>query len=60
MDKEINANWIVQKEKLKLRFSALTDCDFTYETDKKDEMLERLQIKLGKSKDEIHEIIKQF
>lgn len=51
------ANWKEQKEKLILKFPSLTDTDLRFENGKKDEMLERIQIKLGKTKDELAEII---
>jgi uncharacterized protein YjbJ (UPF0337 family) len=50
-------NWDEQKGKLKTKFSTLTDADLTYEEGKKDEMLNRLQIKLGKTKEELAKII---
>jgi uncharacterized protein YjbJ (UPF0337 family) len=50
-------NWNEQKTKLKLQFTTLTDEDLKYENGKKDEMLEKVQIKLGKTKDELSSII---
>jgi uncharacterized protein YjbJ (UPF0337 family) len=54
---EIKGNWNEQKGLLKQKFAILTDNDLMFEDGKKDEMLGRLQIKLGKTKAEIHEII---
>ena len=54
---EIQGNWNEQKGKLKQKFAVLTDNDLMYEEGKKDEMLGKLQIKLGKSKEEIQKII---
>jgi uncharacterized protein YjbJ (UPF0337 family) len=54
---EIKGNWNEQKGKLKQKYAALTDNDLMYEEGKKEEMLGKLQIKLGKSKDELHKII---
>lgn len=51
------ANWSDQKAKLKVKFSALTDSDLQYEDGKKDEMMTRIQKKLGKSKEELDSII---
>jgi len=48
--------WNEQKNKLQLQFKKLTDEDLMYETGRKHEMLERLQIKLGKSEAEIKQI----
>lgn len=46
-------SWTEQKEKLKAKFPTLTDADLKYENGKKDEMLTRIQTKLGKTKDEL-------
>jgi uncharacterized protein YjbJ (UPF0337 family) len=54
---EVKGNWNEQKGKLKQKFAELTDNDLMFAEGKKDEMLGRLQIKLGKSKDELHKII---
>ncbi len=54
---ELKGNWNEQKGKLKQKFAALTDNDLTFAEGKKDEMLGKLQIKLGKTKDELHAII---
>ncbi len=50
-------NWTDQKDKLKAQFPALTDEDLDYEEGKRDEMLSRIQIKLGKTKEEMALII---
>jgi uncharacterized protein YjbJ (UPF0337 family) len=54
---EIKGNWNEQKGKLKQKFASLTDNDLLFVDGKKDEMLGRLQIKLGKTKEELHRII---
>ena len=54
---EVKGNWNEQKGKLKEKFATLTDNDLLFAEGKKDEMLGRLQIKLGKSKEELHKII---
>jgi hypothetical protein len=46
--------WIVQKAKLKLLFTHLADEDFNYDYGRKDVMLELLQKKLGKSREELN------
>lgn len=46
--------WRVQKAKLKLLFTHLHDEDFRYDYGKKDVMLELLQKKLGKSREELN------
>jgi hypothetical protein len=57
MNTELYNAWLEQKENLKQRFAALTDGDLKFEPGKKEEMLERLQMKLGISVEEIHKII---
>jgi len=54
---ELKGNWNEQKGKLKQKFAELTDDDLLFAEGKKEEMLGRLQIKLGKSKEELHSII---
>jgi uncharacterized protein YjbJ (UPF0337 family) len=54
---QIKGTWNEQKGKLKQKFAALTDNDLLFEEGKKEEMLGRLQVKLGKTKEELHEII---
>lgn len=54
---EVKGNWNEQKGKLKQQFAALTDNDLMFEEGKKDEMIGRLQTKLGKTKEELHRII---
>ncbi|HEU4791646.1 MAG TPA: CsbD family protein [Flavobacterium sp.] len=54
---ELKGNWDEQKGKLKQKFAALTDNDLLFVEGKKEEMMGKLQIKLGKSKEELHKII---
>jgi uncharacterized protein YjbJ (UPF0337 family) len=54
---EVKGNWNEQKGKLKQKFATLTDDDLMFAEGKKDEMLGKLQKKLGKSKEEIQKII---
>jgi len=58
--KEVKGNWNEFKGKLKQSFATLTDNDLMYEEGKKDEMLGKLQIKLGKSKEELDKILAEF
>lgn len=55
---ELKGNWNEQKGKLKQKFAFLTDNDLMFEDGKKEEMIGKLQIKLGKTKEELHKIIK--
>jgi uncharacterized protein YjbJ (UPF0337 family) len=57
---EAKGNWNEQKGKLKQKFAVLTDNDLMYEEGKQDEMYGRLQKKLGKSKEELHKIIREL
>ena len=57
---EVTGNWNEQKGKLKQKFATLTDNDLMFSEGKKDEMFGKLQIKLGKTKEEIHDIIAGF
>ena len=57
---EVKGNWNEQKGKLKQKFAILTDNDLMYEEGKQDEMYGKLQIKLGKSKEELHKLIEEL
>jgi uncharacterized protein YjbJ (UPF0337 family) len=54
---EVKGNWNETKGKLKQKFALLTDSDLLLVEGKQDEMLGRLQIKLGKTKAEIQKVI---
>ncbi len=54
---ELKGNWNEQKGKLKQKFAVLTDDDLLLVEGKKDELMGRLQTKLGKTKEELHAII---
>lgn len=56
----VKGNWNELKGKLKQKFADLTDDDLMYAEGKEDEMLGKLQIKLGKSKDEVRKIISEL
>ena len=53
----VTGNWNEQKGKLKQKFAVLTDNDLLFEEGKKEEMLGKLQVKLGKTKAELSAII---
>lgn len=57
---EIKGNWNETKGKLKQKFALLTDSDLLLIEGKQDEMLGRLQIRLGKTKEEIQKLISQL
>ncbi len=54
---EVKGKWNEQKGKLKQKFATLTDNDLMFVEGKKEEMLGRLQIKIGKTKEELYKII---
>ena len=54
---EVKGNWNEQKGKLKQKFAILTDNDLMFAEGKKDEMFGKLQIKLGKTKEEFYKIL---
>ncbi len=49
--------WTKQKNKLKQKFSSLTDQDLEFEPGQMAMMFEKLKKKLGKSKEEMHKVI---
>ena len=52
-----SGNWNEQKTRLKKEFPALTDKDLFFQIGRKNEMLGKLQVKLGKTKEELQRII---
>jgi uncharacterized protein YjbJ (UPF0337 family) len=54
---ELKGNWNETKGKLKQKFAQLTDNDQLLLEGKQEEVLGRLQIKLGKTKEEIQKLI---
>jgi uncharacterized protein YjbJ (UPF0337 family) len=57
---ELKGNWKEIKGKLKQKFGMLTDSDLLFAEGKQDEMLGRLQTKLGRTKVEIYKIISEL
>ena len=58
MDKlSIKGNWNEAAGKLKQEFASLTDDDLLFKEGKEEELLGRLQKKLGKTKEEIRDVI---
>ncbi len=54
---DIPGNWKNQKMKLKIAYPVLTDADLHYEAGKRDEMLNRIQTILGKTRQGITDIM---
>jgi uncharacterized protein YjbJ (UPF0337 family) len=57
---QLKGSWNEVKGKLKQKYAQLTDDDLTFAEGKEDEMLGRLQQRLGKTKDEIRREIEEF
>ena len=49
-------NWDQHKDKLKVKYPKLTENDLDFKEGKMDEMLGRLQIKLGKTRKELYRL----
>ncbi len=54
---QLKGNWNETKGKLKQKFAMLTDNDLLLVEGKQDELMGRLQLRLGKSKEDINKII---
>jgi uncharacterized protein YjbJ (UPF0337 family) len=57
---ELMGNWNEVKGKLKQKFAELTDNDLLLVEGKKDELMGRLEAKLGKSKAELQKLISEL
>lgn len=56
----LKGNWNEIKGKLKQKYGQLTDDDLTFAEGKEDEMLGRLQQRLGKTKEDVRKEIEEF
>ncbi|OYZ01362.1 MAG: general stress protein CsbD [Sphingobacteriia bacterium 28-36-52] len=54
---ELLGNWKELKGKLKQKYAKLTDDDMLLVEGKQEELMGRLQVKLGKSKEELQKIL---
>lgn len=54
---ELKVNWKEQKNNLKRRFALLTEDGLMFDESKREEMIGKLQAKLGKTKEQINAII---
>lgn len=50
---QVKGNWTELKGKFKQQYADLTDDDLLYEEGKEDELLGKLQTKLGKTREEV-------
>ena len=57
---QLKGNWNEIKGKLKQKYGELTDDDLTFAEGKDDELLGRLQQRLGKSKEDIRRELEGF
>lgn len=57
---EFKGNWNEIKGKLKQKFAILTDSDMLLAEGKHDELLGRLEIKLGRTKEDLQKIISEL
>ena len=55
--RELKGNWEEIKGKLKQKYADLTDDDLLYEEGERDELMGKLQKKLGKTQEEIADSI---
>jgi uncharacterized protein YjbJ (UPF0337 family) len=53
----IKGNWNEASGKLKQQFASLTDDDLLFKEGKEEELVGRLQKKLGKTKEDIHKLL---
>lgn len=57
---QFKGSWNETKGKLKQKYADLTDDDLTFAEGKEDELLGRLQKRLGKSKEDLRREIEEF
>ncbi|WP_366183940.1 general stress protein CsbD [Flavobacterium ovatum] len=57
---EIKENWNELKRKLKQKLADITDDDLLLAERKQEEILGKLEVKLGKSKDKIRKVIAEL
>ena len=60
MSLQMKGNWNEVKGKLKQKYGQLTDDDLTFAEGKEDELLGRLQKKLGRTKEELRSEIEDM
>jgi uncharacterized protein YjbJ (UPF0337 family) len=57
---QIKGSWNELKGKIKQQYGNLTDDDLMFSEGKEDELLGRLEKKLGKSKDQVRQMIEKL
>ena len=56
----LKGSWKQTKAKLKIKFAMLTDSDLLIIEGKQEDMLRRLQLRLGMTKEEVYKIISEL
>lgn len=56
---QVKGTWKEKTAKLKKKFAILTDNDLMFEESQKEEMLGKLQAKLGKTKEELNKLLSE-
>ena len=57
LEDKIRGNWNEMKGKIKQEYGEVTDDDLAYEEGKEDDLIGRLQQKLGKTKEEVKDYL---
>ncbi|MFN0047972.1 MAG: CsbD family protein [Cytophagales bacterium] len=57
---DIKGNWNEMKGKLKQKYAQLTDDDLMFAEGKEDELMGRLQQKLGSTKEELRNVLEKL
>jgi len=57
LNDKLKGNWNVIKGKIKQQYAELTEDDLAYQEGQEDELMGRLQKKLGKTKSEVKDFI---
>lgn len=55
----VKGNWDEQSKMLQKKYNNLTDADVKFETGKEEELLKRMETRLGKNRDEVIGIINE-
>ena len=57
---EVKTDWDIKKVKLKQKYMVLSDEDLVFEPGKQEDMMQKLQTKLGKTKGDLIKIIEEL
>jgi uncharacterized protein YjbJ (UPF0337 family) len=57
---KIKENWTALKKELKQKYAVLSDLDLTYAEGREDELVTTISKKIGKTKDEVSNVIKEL